>query len=421
MRTETKTNLIAVLLPGLVLLLSVGPARAATYVAVDTASTAGLAYSGETWLACSVDTDVDGWPDVYLGQHDQGGRLLHNNGNGTYTRVAASAWPRVNPGRKIPDRHGCAWADFDRNGLPDVHIGSGRGSSNPVKVDARDNELWLQQSRDVFAESGTAKGMGDPCGRSHYSVALDVNKDGWSDVVVGNAPPRGVVNDPCTAPGSTYPDDQSKLYLNQGGTGFTDASRAFGVRGNFGVRCLQAVDFNNDGWTDIVASAKPGIVMLRNNDGTGFTDVSAAMGTTTGSVNQAEMGDLNRDGRLDLVVVASNQLTYRLGTATGLGPSVRVVATSSGRAIALGDADGDGALDIYLLRGSGSASSNPSDLILLNRSLAFTTMAVPAATGMGDAVVATDGNRDGLAEFVVLNGLTDAGGPLQLISLRTTV
>jgi hypothetical protein len=44
-------------------------------------------------------------------------------------------------------------------------------------------------------------------------------------------------------------------------------------------------------------------------------------------------------------------------------------------------------------------------------------VAVPGAGGIGDAVTTLDGNGDGRAEFLVLNGV-EVTGPVQRIELR---
>jgi hypothetical protein len=89
--------LIAVLLSvGTLVGVPAPPAVAATWVAVNTVAGSGLASSLETWDATVVDYDGDGDQDVWVGYHDQGGRLFRNDGTGVYTRVAVGAWPRVN-------------------------------------------------------------------------------------------------------------------------------------------------------------------------------------------------------------------------------------------------------------------------------------------------------------------------------------
>ena len=55
--------------------------------------------------------------------------------------------------------------------------------------------------------------------------------------------------------------------------------------------------------------------------------------------------------------------------------------------------------------------------MLRNNALAFAPVAVPRASGVGDAVAALDGNGDGRTEFLVLNG-AETSGPVQRIELR---
>ena len=202
----------------------------------------GLASSLETWDATVVDYDGDGDQDVWVGYHDQGGRLFRNNGAGVYTRVAAAAWPRVNADGMIPDRHLCAWADVDRNGLVDAYCSAGRGGQNLVKT-GKDNELWLQTGVGQFSEVGTAWGVGDVCGRSHYVAFLNANGDSYPDLFVGNASPRAVTGDPCDNPANGLPNEQSKLFLNQAGAGFRAVGN-WGITGYGGTRCAEVVDVN---------------------------------------------------------------------------------------------------------------------------------------------------------------------------------
>ena len=83
----------------------------------------------------------------------------------------------------------------------------------------------------------------------------------------------------------------------------------------------------------------------------------------------------------------------------------------------MGDADGDGDLDIYALVSNLTAGTNPRDVVLRNTNLQFAATQVPAASGIGDAVATLDGNADGRAEFLVLNGV-EVSGPIQRIELR---
>ena len=252
------------------------PAAAAAWVAVDTVVGSGLAASLETWEATAVDYDGDGDQDVWVGYHDQGGRLFRNNGTGVYTRVAATAWPRVNADGKIPDRHLCDWADVDRNGLVDAYCSAGRGGQNLVKT-GKDNELWLQTSVGQFSEVGTAWGMGDVCGRSHYVAFLNANGDGYPDLFVGNAPPRAVTGDPCDNPANGLPIGAEQA-VPQPGRRRVQSVATGASADTAGPAAPRSTDINGDGWDDLVVCGGTATRLYRNNAGTGFTNVAGANG-----------------------------------------------------------------------------------------------------------------------------------------------
>lgn len=387
----------------------------ATWTALDTVPGSGLGATVETWEASPVDYDRDGDEDVWIGYHDQGGKLWRNDGSGSYT--LAYTWPRRNSEGKVPDRHDCAWADVDRNGLPDAYCAAGRSGANVVKT-GRDNEMWLQTSPGQFTDVGTRWGIGDVCGRSHYVAFVDANHDAYPDLFVGNAPPRDVTGDPCDDPANGLPSEEMKLYLNQSGAGFQQVTD-WGVGGYGGARFAEVADVNGDGWDDLLVNYSGGPVLYRHNAETGYTDVAVANGIT-GNPSDAVFADLDGDGDPDLVTGLGRRVEYRLNTGSRfLAPVLAWTVPPGGaaRAVAAGDADGDGDLDVYVLVSNLTAHTNPRDVVLRNTGLQFAATQVPAAGGIGDAVATLDGNGDGRAEFLVLNGV-ETGGPIQRIELR---
>jgi hypothetical protein len=364
-----------------------------------------------------VDYDGDGDQDVWVGHHDRGGRLWSNNGAGVYTRVALTAWPRTNADGMIPDRHYCAWADVDRNGLVDAYCSAGRGNLNAVKT-GKDNELWLQTAVGQFSEVGTAWGMGDVCGRSHYVTFLNANGDLYPDLFVGNAEPRAVTGDPCDNPANGLPSEQSKLFINQAGSGFLSVT-TWGIGGYGGTRCAEVLDVNRDGWDDLLVCGGTTTQLYRNNQGAGFTNIAGANALAANHLD-ADAGDLDGDGDHDLVTSMWGRVDFRRNNGGTFASPVRAYAVPSGgggRAVSLGDADGDGDLDIYALISNAVAGTNPNDVVLRNNALTFSVIPVPPASGIGDAVAALDGNGDGRTEFLVLNGV-ETSGPAQRIELR---
>ena len=403
------------------LLAGVQPAAAAPTL-TDRALQAGVYVSTQTWATTPVDYDADGWEDVWVGLHQWGGRLFRNNGNGTYTRVALTAWPRVNSQNGIVDRHDCAFADVDGNGLPDAYCTSGRNQSNYVKGAARDNELWLQTSVGNFTDVGTQWGVGDWCGRGRFAVFFDANGDGRPDLFLGNETPRAV-SDPCDNAANGYPNEESKLFLNTGGTGLVYAPTFYRFGAGPGQRCAVTLDYNRDGRTDLLACRLRTNTprLYRNNGGTTFTEVGAAARLTSNVVD-AVTGDLNKDGWTDLFFASGNGCSYRLNTNGVFGNAVTVKALPSGqaRSVAAADADGDGDLDVYCM--ARADGSNPNDFVMLNNGTSWTSLTVPPATGDGDEVTALlPFGVTGPAQFLVLNGGNaseaggSGGGPVQLI------
>ncbi|MGD9961439.1 FG-GAP repeat domain-containing protein [Nocardioides sp.] len=403
---------------GVVALAPGAAVQAADPQLADRAAAAGLTLTERTWSAAPVDYDNDGDQDVLIVNHQHAnGRLYSSNGNGTYTWVARTAWPRVNSQGGILDRHDCAWADVDGNGLQDAYCSGGRNKSNYVKTAVKDNELWFQTSVGVFVDRGTEWGVGDACGRGRYVAFLDVNNDGWQDLFLSNQAGRNV-SDPCDNPANGLPNEQSKIFLNNAGRSLTYAPAWNVSQPNSGVSCALPLDYNKDGRMDLLAckfhQERP---LLYRNTGTGFAETSASVGLT--AITDAVTGDLNNDGLLDLVTSDDNGWAYRLGTATSLAAQVRLGTAASGTdgvGIAVGDINGDGRQDVYAQAGRGSGA-NPDDRVFVNQgSLRFTSYVPPSATGQANAVVALTQPAGTPVRFLVLNGLEQQDGPYQLIT-----
>jgi hypothetical protein len=388
----SRTSWVAAVSVGLAVALLPGPAQAATATSQNLLG--GLAV--ESWGACEMP---QGWVFVH---HDGWTRAGAATGMRLFEGRDASAvvtrtWSRYSPSGRVPDRHQCVVADFDHNGLSDFYVAAGRGSNNETKVNGRGNELWLQVSSGVFENRAPAWGVEDVCGRSHYAATGDFNGDGWADLYVGNAVPRAVTPDPCDAtPGS----EDSHLYLNSGGAGFTDATTAWGLSGNAGVRCAQAGQFIGGPETDLVVCRAAGLRVYENVAGQGFVDRRASLGIPTTDWKQAAVGDVTGDGRPDLVAATSTSVRVW----TSMTGTPRTVLTSSAiRGVAVNPAG-----DIYVLRSA--SDSNPQDLVLVRSGTTWSQAWVPNAAGSGDFVMWLQ-----IADaWLVGNGL-DNLGPMQLV------
>lgn len=366
---------------------------------VDRAKPAGLGMKAPTWSAEVFDYDADGWDDVLIVRHRFQSARLYRNVRGKFRLVHGTGfWARRGSGT---DRHDCAWADVDHNGLNDLFCTEGGGHGHGA---AKINELWMQGPKGDFTDRGDAMGVADPYGRGRFATFIDVDRDGWRDLYIGNTFPR---TDGFASP--------NVLFMNEQGTGFRRAPE-FGLEQEVGGMSVQAVDFDRDGWRDLVVCGNAGVSMFRNVKGARFTDVTERRGASQGCVF-SQMRDLNRDGRLDLVTLRKHQLDVRLARGRSLAESAFKRSVTNGRSLAIGDFNGDFWPDLYVLNGS-ELRNNP-DLLLLSRKQAHSferLRSVSTNAGTADQVVALDSDRDGRSEFLALNGRGESRGPIQLIT-----
>ena len=131
-------------------------------------------------------------------------------------------------------------------------------------------------------------------------AVLDFDNDGWEDVYM------------------TGGEDPDKLYRNLGNGQFADVSSQAGIIGitsghdSFGVA---AGDLDNDGYRDLIVTGIVGnpILLLRNQGNGTFSLVSNALPSNNVFTTSITLGDINRDGYLDVYVasyVYSSQLIY---------------------------------------------------------------------------------------------------------------
>jgi hypothetical protein len=365
-------------------------------VARNVAREVGLAESTATYGAVVADFDGDGRDDLFIGRHGRPARLALNR-EGGFVDHDAIDFPRV-------DRHGCAALDVDGSGLPDLYctVGASRGSG------LKANELWIDPGGPRPVDRAARAGVLDATGRGRQAVVLRSGRRAI-DLVITNSPVR---IDGLPSIG--------RLFRVRGDGTFV-ARRNPGFAARLGALALKAADYDGDGRDDLLlvtggpqAPRAEGTRLYRNTR-RGLVDVTARTGIRSFGEIDAELVDLNRDGRLDLVQLSPTRLRVSIWRKGRFQP-VYERALTHGRALATGDVDGDRLPDIYIVRGNSRA--NPIDVMLLNRTRgwSFTSMTIPQVyTGDGDGVVAIDHDGNGLMDFLVLNGRS-VRGPIALIA-----
>jgi enediyne biosynthesis protein E4 len=330
-------------------------------------------YMPETMAAGALifDYNNDGWPDIFL---VNGGsfvdrkvsaaashRLYRNNGNGRFTDASAAS------GIGIWDfSMGACSADYDNDGWTDLYL-----------TGVRSNKLYRNNGAGGFLDVTMASRAGGTGLWSSSCAFADIDNDGDVDLFVTNYVDFTPDNNKFCSSGAgirtychpnVYKSLPPILYRNNGDGTFADISKESGIYRTDG-NGLGVVfgDYDNDGWTDIYVANDSVPNFLFHNKGKGvFEEVGFWAGVAIGAEGRplagmgTDMGDINGDGLLDIIVTNLDRETHSLYRNLGKGLFSNVTFESGvgqatlpyvGFGVAFFDYDNDTDLDLTIANG----------------------------------------------------------------------
>lgn len=138
---------------------------------------------------------------------------------------------------------------------------------------------------------------------------LDANLDGRLDIFFVNGARLEFPHPQGVEPDKSEPRFWNRLYLNQGGMRFEDATERYGLQGRGYGMGAAVGDYDNDGDADLLVTNAatgdvPAAVLYRNDRGLRFEDASERAGVEArGWATGAGFFDADNDGDLDLLVL----------------------------------------------------------------------------------------------------------------------
>lgn len=184
------------------------------------------------------DYNLDGWPDIYIACDSTPSILYRNNHDGTFTDVAPDAYVAYSEDGREQAGMGSTVADYDNDGWPDLFKTNFSDDTSSLYHGNRDG---------TFTSTIVDAGLGlNTAYLGWGAMFLDVDNDGWPDILVANGHVYPEVDKDKL--GATYREPRL-LYLNQGNGKFKDISGQCGPGCTVPMssRGLAIADFWNDG------------------------------------------------------------------------------------------------------------------------------------------------------------------------------
>ena len=285
-----------------------------------------------------------------------------------------------------------ATGDVDGDGTDDVFVST-------WSPQLRRSVIHLYRMQGGYARDNTARSRITLPQGAVFATFADYDNDGWLDLFVIGGERRG------------------HLFRNRGDATFDEVTAKAGISDVQGARKALFADLDHDGDLDLLLIANDHRTVFRNNaDGT-FTEEPVSFGVAAvGSPRDAAFGDFDGDGRVDLIVTSaqgSDALLHNGGAEHFSDVTAASGLTSSGGsgAVAVGDYNNDGALDLFVASTTGGESAlwlnSGNGTFTRDRRSDAALQALRTTAGLAATFV--DYDNDGWLDLVVAGTPTTAG------------
>ena len=249
----------------------------------------------------------------------------------------------------LKDRHGIAWADINRDSVPDAFMSRGAifGTAADIPAELGD-QLYVSAARDEYEEKARELGFVKRHCPARQVAWTDVNDDGLLDLYVAcgrqvggfwEYVPVALRRDRAEAP--------NMLFVQDGSGQFTERAAEFGIDFSVGGTFLW-LDIDSDADADLVWASENEIALYRNTNGELNRELLLP-GATTIQVRRLIADDFDNDADIDLLAVAAlgSQILLNDQGTLAAHPATEFGLPSGMRTAAWVDVDNDGRTELY--------------------------------------------------------------------------
>ncbi len=282
----------------------------------DVAADAGLVnrIEGRGMAALTCDYNNDRYPDIYVTNDTNRNFLYHNNGDGTFTDESLFLGVGYDEKGVAEGSMGVDYGDYNRDGLLDIIVANfEKATLYRMQKLGDDGFLFIDSTAESGLQGSTLPYVG------FSPLFIDYDNDGFLDVFFVNGHLQDIIE--------LLNDHESfgqrdQLFHNRGDGTFVEVSQTSGAYFTqaFVGRTAVSADYDNDGDIDIVlVNSNQRVVLLRNDGGNKNNWLSIKLVGTNS----------NRDGIGTIVRIVSDKITQiaevKSGSSYASGSDTRLL------------------------------------------------------------------------------------------------